>query len=172
MFAPARVPPSLASPHPSGTHAPSHVVGRQAPARGRSTRAQRRRVSSGSWHQFPRGGAIERFLRARVGRKGNPTAQGQKDPIGQGISPFPAPLPERQEAPRCPTPTPAHVVSGYASRRACDAGPPTICESAAPRTHDRRRVAASSFQRHIGCGRGVTSPIQAGSTPLHWSAAR
>jgi hypothetical protein len=41
-----------------------------------------------------------------------------------------------------------------------------------PPTHERRWVAESGFQRHIGYFWGLTSPIQASSTPLHSSAAR
>jgi len=99
-LAPARVPPSLASPHPSGTHAPSHLIGRAGPARGRfHSRASE--AGSGSLSAPHSGRRGNRTVAARAsGAERKPHNPRSESPDAQGISPLPAPWPKDKRPPR------------------------------------------------------------------------
>jgi len=87
----ARDPPTLARPAtPPGTRAPSRVIRRHRPARGRYTRARRRSVPIVRWQRISGVRAMERRNARECG--GNPITQHQQSPIAQEIPPLPAPI--------------------------------------------------------------------------------
>jgi len=159
----ARDPPSLASPHPSGTHAPSRVVGRHCPARGRfHSRAYDVGSNSSLTANFGRQGNCS-VQGARVGRKGTPLPEVSKPPLPGGF-----PFDPISVSPHCPCNSPHAPMSDIPH---CPGGfplwpketIPALRDIAAPRTHARRCVAGSVPTTH----RLVFGPDFANSSRFH-----
>ena len=82
---------------PPGTRAPSRVIGRHPPARGRYTRARWMSLPIVRLHRVPSVGVIERLCgRASVG--GTPLPNISKPPLPRKFPLFPAPLPQGNPA--------------------------------------------------------------------------
>jgi hypothetical protein len=173
MLAAARVPPSLWPPR-SPPASPRAVWGSRTPGSGAGTLPLARNGGGFRQDVGPHFcGWGNRTVSARAsGAERKPHNPRSEIPFARGISPLPAPWPERQKAPARPNTDSSACRFRLRFSQSLRGWACNEMRSAAPRAHDRRRVASSSFQRHIGCGWGLTSPIQAGSTPLHSSASR